>query len=92
MTFPHVPDLPPGPLSMNGEGEEDSLTHTPPGETRKPQASQAHEMRPLGRISGGVGGQVPPQKKQGDRSPHKKTSPNPTKHQAKYDTPSLTSP
>ena len=62
MTLPHVPDLPPGPLSMNGEGEEDSLTHTPPGETRKPQASQAHEMRPNGRNSGGVGELVPPQK------------------------------
>ncbi len=28
-----------------------------------PQASPPHEMRPLGRISGGVGGLVPPQKK-----------------------------
>ena len=50
-------------------------------------------MGPNGRISGGVGGLVPPQKKQrgvGGLVPTQKNSPNPTKQQAKHDSPSLT--
>ena len=46
-------------------------THETPGHTRHSQASPPHEMRPNGRISGGVGGTGPPTK----------NSPTPTTHQ-----------